>query len=401
MRAQKREGAAIPTHIPGLRPRLIAVAIFVAGWLAIFAAIAAFGWAATWNALSVPSLSPGFADMRSVQASIDTARQGLDPHAVNPGDPWHRAMDYPRVWTWLATTLALDSERHYLLFEVVLVGGFLLSVIGLLRRAPSAWLLVAAFSSSVLLLVERGNNDALVFALVYLAAVAPAALGLGLLFVAASLKIYPVLCWPALVRSRATLALAAALAVALLFVLQGEFGDIFHAQPLRGYLSYGSASFAQALRTGAHVVVPAVAITGFLVALALTLLLFLPGRISFARGADHALRRRLFYAGAAVFLGTFVLGSNWDYRLSFLLFCVPLLATLERAALRRALLVCLVLALNHSALGALGGIAGTLVNELAKAALFVALAAVTTVVVAQDERVHTLWKRVMVRPGFR
>ncbi len=164
---------------------LIAVTVFVAGWLAILAAVLGFGWSPTWSSLTVPTLSPAFADMRSVQASIDTARHGLDPHAVNPGDPWHRPMDYPMVWTRLAAALQLEQERRYLGFELLLVGGFLLSVIGLLRRAPSGWLLAAAFSSSVLLLVERGNNDLAVFILVYLAGIAPAAVGLLLVFVAA------------------------------------------------------------------------------------------------------------------------------------------------------------------------------------------------------------------------
>lgn len=387
-------GAAISTTtILALRRGVLAVTVFVAGWLAIFAAIESFGWSATWASLSVPTLSPSFADMRSVQASIDTLHHGLDPHAVNPGDPWHRPMDYPLVWTRLADAMQLDSERHYLGFEFLLVGAFLLSVIGLLRRAPSGWLLAASFSSSVLLLVERGNNDMAVFVLVYLAAITPAAVGLLAVFAAALLKLYPALCWPALIRNRRSLGFAAGLAVALVLMLLNELPDIFHAQPLRAYLSYGSASFAYALKARAHVAVPGVAITGLLALLALALLLWWRAPVRLARDGDPELRRRFFYAGAAVFLGTFVLGSNWDYRLVFLLFCVPLLATLENAAWRRAVLASLVLALNHSALGTLFGMTGYLVNEIAKVVLFVVLAAVTAMVVAQDELVVGLWKR--------
>lgn len=394
-------GAAISaTTILAQRRGVLAVTIFVAGWLAIFAALETFGWSATWASLSVPTLSPSFADMRSVQASIDTLHHGLDPHTVNPGDPWHRPMDYPLVWTRLATALQLDSERHYLGFELLLVAGFLLAVIGLLRRAPSGWLLAASFSSSVLLLVERGNNDMAVFGLVYLAGIAPAMAGLALVFVAALLKLYPALCWPALTRDRRSLGFAAALAVVLVLIMFDELPDIFRAQPLRAYLSYGSASFAYGLKARAHVMLPGFAVSGLLAVLALVLLLWWREPLRFARDGDHALRRRFFYAGAAVFLGTFVLGSNWDYRLVFLLFCVPLLATLENTPWRCAVLASLVLALNHSALGALFGMTGYLVNEIAKGVLFVALAAVTARVVAQDELVVRLWKR-FAPPGRR
>ena len=38
-----------------------------------------------------------------------------------------------------------------------------------------------------------------------------------------------------------------------------------------------------------------------------------------------------FRTGAGVYVGTFILGNNWDYRLIFLTFTVPVLARLVRA----------------------------------------------------------------------
>ena len=39
-----------------------------------------------------------------------------------------------------------------------------------------------------------------------------------------------------------------------------------------------------------------------------------------------------FMVGAPVFLGTYLLGANFDYRLTFLLFCIPLLLELKDSA---------------------------------------------------------------------
>jgi len=130
-------------------------------------------------------------------------------------------------------------------------------------------------------------------------------------------------------------------------------------------------------------------------------LLLFANHIRFVQDERFEARRRFFYAGAFVFLGTFVLGSNWDYRLTFLLFCVPLLATLQSAVFRRTLLVILLVSLNHSALGTWFGLAGYAVNELAKGVLFALLGAVTTMVLAQDDVVQRLWQRLTPLPKLR
>jgi hypothetical protein len=396
-----RRGAAISTITTQSARRRIALSVFIAGWLAIAVAVLLFGWKPTWGTLTVPTETPSFSDMRSVQSAIDAVHHGLNPQVANPADPWHRTMDYPMVWERVAETLHFEVEADYLSFEIALVLAFLASVAGLLWWAPSPWLVLCAFSSSVLLLVERGNNDLAVFSLVYLAEAVPLMVGLGILFVAALLKLYPVLCWPALIRTRGTLILAGVLAAVFLLLLQGEFGDISRAQPLRAYLSYGSASFAYAFKVMGHVTVPGLLISAVLVLAALGVLGLFASHIRFVQDERFEARRRFFYAGAFVFLGTFVLGSNWDYRLAFLLFCVPLLVTLESALFRRTLLLVLLVSLNHSALGTALGMAGYAVNELAKGVLFVLMAAVTTMVLVQDDVVLRLWQRFTLLPKLR
>ena len=360
-----------------------------------------FGWTPTWTALTVPTDLPTFSDMRSVQGAIEAVHRGLNPQVVNPADPWHRTMDYPIVWERMAEGLHFEVEADYLSFEIVLVVAFLASVAGMVWWSPSWWLVAAAFSSSILLLVERGNNDLAVFSLVCLAQAVPLAAGLGILFVAALLKLYPVLCWPAFIRSRNTLILAVVLGAAFLLLLQDEFGAIHKAQPMRAYLSYGSPSFSYAFKVMGHVTVPGLLISAVLVVASLGALLLFANHIRFVQDERFEARRRFFYAGAFVFLGTFVLGSNWDYRLTFLLFCVPLLATLQSAVFRRTLLVILLVSLNHSALGTWFGLAGYAVNELAKGVLFVLLGAVTTMVLAQDDVVLRLWQRLTPLPKLR
>ena len=153
------------------------VGIFIVGWLAIFIAVLTVGWTEVWRALLVPIMSPPFADLRTVQGSLMALESGLNPQINNPGDPWNRPMNYPSVWIWLATTFAIQNESNYLVFVVFIVIGYLVSCCLLLRSYPSMPLLFMCFSGAALLAVERGNNDLLVFTLLFVATSSPKLIG--------------------------------------------------------------------------------------------------------------------------------------------------------------------------------------------------------------------------------
>lgn len=91
-----------------LRPTA-AVAIYLASLAALAGAIAALGWTPVWQTLGLPSMSPPFADLRTVQGALATLAEGGDPRIANPGDPWGRAFNYPPVW--LAVARALRDRK--------------------------------------------------------------------------------------------------------------------------------------------------------------------------------------------------------------------------------------------------------------------------------------------------
>ena len=63
--------------------------------------IATFGYekilTMIWN---IPTMNPVFADIRTITGVNATLSQGLDPLVSNPGDPWGRTMNYPRIWQY-------------------------------------------------------------------------------------------------------------------------------------------------------------------------------------------------------------------------------------------------------------------------------------------------------------
>ena len=77
-------------------PLLLGVGFFVLATL-----FAALGYDETWRLWNIPTMTPHFADLRSITAGAESYARGLDPMVNNPADPWGRAMSYPRIWQGL------------------------------------------------------------------------------------------------------------------------------------------------------------------------------------------------------------------------------------------------------------------------------------------------------------
>ncbi len=161
--------------------------------------------------------------MRTVQGAILSDKQGLDPQISNPGDPWARAMDYPKIWLWIAKLFQLNNETNYIVFVGIYVLAYLVSCFLLLRNFPSVYLLLAIFSWPSLLAVERGNNDLLAFVLL----LAGIALSQGYfraisILLATVLKVFPVFSVVALAKKPKLFILLALLSAIYFIGIAGQ-----------------------------------------------------------------------------------------------------------------------------------------------------------------------------------
>lgn len=359
--------------------------VYLAACLMIAIALLQIGWAETWKKLGIGSLQPPFADLRTVQAGLDALRQGLDPQVVNPTDPWARPMNYPSVWLRIAHALHWEVERNYLLFAAGCGAAFAACCFDLLRRYPAWWVLVLALPGAPALLIERGNNDSVIFVLLYLAAVCARPVFVVLVPLATVLKLYPLLALPAFAGQRRAMLLAAAGCAAALLAIAPELGAIRSATPASPLLSFGLPVYAHALGA-AGLPLPAWSLGAALLALTAATAALGSAWLQPAKPADPA-AHRLFLAGAAVFLGASLLGANWDYRLCFLLMTTPYIAQLPGRTLRITLAVLMVVAFNQPLIEDAWGLPALRLNLLAKAGLFVLIGAIA----AQAAR--PLWPR--------
>ena len=285
-----------------------------------------------WPPFGVPGGTGfGFLDVRWFTSAWECVRDGVEVTAANPCDPLERPLSYPRLWLAPAG-LGLGQGA------TVWLGGGLgiafLASAGAVAARLSAWdgvvFAAALCSPSILLGIERGNPDLLVFVLVVAAVLLlrrsarGAAAAHGLLLVAPLLKLYPVLAWGPLLRQprrRLVVGLGGISAAFVLYVAV-TWDDVRSVQDLAPrdvIFSYGAPILGD--RAGGTLVVLA-AVAAVAAAL-----------VAVARRRPSAVEGReldLLWAGAGVFVGTFAVAHNYNYRLAFLLLVLPQLLSWAR-----------------------------------------------------------------------
>jgi hypothetical protein len=337
----------------------VAVAVvFAAGWLASGTVYGA------WRFLGMPSMSPTFADLRTITHSVDCAAKGLDPFTTGACDPWGRLYNYPSIWLKLgAIGISSASSNIIGVLFIALLCATLLLIYDTRTVMSGILAFAAALSPPILFGVERGNIDVLMFVastmLFYLLAKqnnlrATLLLCGGIAFLSV-LKIYPIGGATLLAHRRwglAGIALTGALTLSGLLGLGGleELKTIALNTPQSTWLSYGDLPIF--LIANNHGLLPAffnigrlrvvAAMTALAVAgIAILVSLRRPDILNCVFPAlDPASRAgAVTVSGLSIFCASFVLGSNYDYRLVFLLAVLPVLLIAHDAERRVATMV--------------------------------------------------------------
>jgi hypothetical protein len=348
-RLERRVAAAV-LYRPDLDGRLL-----LAGVLAVYFLVVALPhliWGADiWRFLGVPTGPSPFFDTRNLTAALECRRLGYDPLRESPCDPWDRPLNYPRVWLalrWLGL-----NQSHTDVLAVVFIALFLASiflVIGRVSLGSGAVMAIAVCSPSVMFAVERGNMDIVVFTLLAAAVLVWRDGRWGdvasplIVLVAATAKIYPVFALPAFafVRRRRAALVAVGCVVAFGVYALVTLGDIaanariapqgdFHAFGARILPAAIYHRFVPERWQGGAATKQLLAVVPVLVAAPFV---WVAGRRRLPAVDDEltSWRRLSFWIGSLVFLGTFAVGNNFDYRLVFVLLTLPQLMAWASAA---------------------------------------------------------------------
>jgi len=317
------------------------IAGIVLMWVFLLISFKLTGYEETWQLWGIPTETPPFKDFRLIPGSAESFRNGFEPSVNNPFDPNNRIFNYPAFWRLFFYTNITQDDTIWIASTMIVF--FFIGVMLFpqnLSIAGAIWMLFIVFSPASMLLYERGNADLIVFLLCAVAIYATgysSNLTAGLIVFGSVVKMFPLFGITMLLkeskRKFIRLTLASVLFMAVYGLLTFKSQSSAWNTTMRGDgLSYGTFVFITRFNPNFQRYFP-----GFLsydqwrlLFEALAVVLILISIIPAVRGArllpleDRNLAA--FRMGATIYVGTFLLGNNWDYRLAFLIFIIPQLS---------------------------------------------------------------------------
>jgi hypothetical protein len=331
--------------------KVIYLAVIGIGFAFACIGIRNYGWHPFWDALHVPvSLEPmgWFEDLHCIAMAYQTSVSGLDPYQAIQHYPV--AFNYPRLWLYIARQTDLPSHYPYIATGEAV--GFLACIGWMVAEAKTkteaTLVALSAFSSAALTLMAQGNIDTIIFMCVFIAVRCRSGFGYAAAMLAGIiLKLFPVfgLGGGLLFRSHRWPSVLGLLAGGVYFAATaGDVSMILSNTPAHFHFAFGAKSIeALALDLGLLSGAPGI-VLGIILFMIMPSIFVLAGfqckqalrRATPATPATLTEEEQLRFATfAMIYIGVFLLGSNWYYRLVFTIPLIPALCSLLQTPFRK------------------------------------------------------------------
>ncbi|HYO05796.1 MAG TPA: glycosyltransferase 87 family protein [Phototrophicaceae bacterium] len=296
----------------------------------------------------VATMLPPFADLRVITSGAECIRLGYDVLVVNPCDPWKRPMNYPRIWS-VPASWGLDQSHTVILG--ILFGLLFFSLVFVtikrLNYIEALFYALILCSPSAMFAIERGNNDIIVFILLSLSLLIMKNktaiwryFSYIIIMFAAILKLYPIFALITALKEkkRNFTVIFISIFIAFGIYVVTNFESIIlvsKATPRATRYSYGGRVIFDVIFRyfssfyNSHI--PRYFNLIKFLLFSLTIALFLLISYLLAKHTENLFQNNklninqieAFRIGSSIYIGTFLIGNNWDYRLIFLLFTIP------------------------------------------------------------------------------
>ncbi|MBL8077179.1 MAG: hypothetical protein JNM55_04390 [Anaerolineales bacterium] len=323
--------------------RFTLIVVSISVWIYIIWSLNTSGYFEAWRLWCIPSETPAFIDFRLIPSGAETFRSGIDPAISNPNDPKGNIFNYPKIWYLFFYTGI--TQRDTIWISTVLIFLFFLAVSAFpekLTTKDSLLTLLVVFSPAAILLYERGNVDLAFFALCGLAIILVdrfPAWGAVSLLVASVFKLFPFFGVGVFLSENKDRFYRYLLICTFIFltyvVMSFESLKAAWSLTLRGTRSsYGDLvifdlfhdllyNYFFRLTNGNWVDVLLDVFPHFIALMLLAIAFYFGVKSKYPLSTDSERNLTAFRMGACIYLGTFLLGNNWDYRLAFLIFTIP------------------------------------------------------------------------------
>ena len=323
--------------------RWLLIGLSVLIWVGIISLFISIGYEETWKIWNIPTEMPPFMDFRIIPGTAETVRNGIDPTISNPGDPLGRLFNYPKAWYLIFYTGVSQNDTTWIVVPLIIL--FFISVFtfaGELKVLDVLLILCVVFSPAAMFLYERGNVDLIFFTLCASALLIndySIYASMVLILIGAMFKIYPIFMMSIFLNQEKKRFWQLFLAGLLIFggyilLSWNDFRTDWNITPRGSYNSYGANVIVLhfrhelnvfLLKTYTHAWTDRFLDFGpyFIVVILFLIALVLGTHSAATSGPLNQRNLAAFRIGAAIYIGTFFMGNNFDYRLVFLIFTVP------------------------------------------------------------------------------
>jgi len=322
-------------------------------------------WFSFWHSLSIPAQIP-FSDLKAHIHFYDCFKNEIniylnECYLIPDGNA--KISTHPKIWIHLVDFLKLQKEYIYNIFIITVYTIYFFSLIKLFLEFKEIksriFFIIFFISTTNLILIERFSTDIFIFIIVFLVLnIKRNYLKSLLILFGVSLKYYPIFLLSIFISNKKYLLLNC-----LFFFL---FISIFYFDQIKLVsenilevaliIAYGARTLAKAfyhLSTeydffitdqNYHYFKNFIILLTSLYCLVIFITGYLFSKIKINNISNNI--ETYFISGASIYIGTFIVGSNFDYRLIFLILTIPYIININNFYLKFLLITSITISIN-------------------------------------------------------
>ena len=321
-------------------------------------------WPNLWGSLKIPPNVVPFSDFKAHLLFVNCDVIGIDVNVqectlIPDGNA--KINTHPEIWMFLFDILNLQNKFIYnfcILFQLTLYFYIICRLFEQFNSfANKSLLIVLLFSTTNFILLERLATDLIIFILVFTVLnVRNKILQAFFIFIGFILKYYPIFIASIFIEKKKFLFSFITIVVIFFYIFYFNNFNLLNKNIVEMALpiAYGSRTMLKAFY---HLSMEYDYFLNdsnidfyrnlvIILSLSYVLFSFLLGYKSENEKNIHLPFEQYFFAGASIYIGTFIIGANADYRLIFLIFTIPYIMNLEDKKIKYLLIFCYFFSFN-------------------------------------------------------
>ncbi len=321
-------------------------------------------WSNFWSSLRIPPNYIAFSDFKAHVYFLECFNQNIDIYneecyLINEGNA--KISSHPKIWIYLFDFLNLDKISFFNSSVFILLFFYFFFLLDYLKKFQKSshkfFFFLLFFSTTNFILIERLSTDIIIFLITYILIISnKKIIHIILIYLGFFLKYFPIFLCSIFLQNKKILFsfILSFIFLVMIFYLKNLDRINNNIVEMALPIAYGSRTMLKAayylseeynlflnkdnLFFFRYLVVVSFAIYS----LCLILIgYYKSNKINLDTGFDKD-----FIIGASIFVGTYIIGSNADYRLIFLLFTIPLILNLKNRTIQISLLLSIFLSFN-------------------------------------------------------